>query len=291
MKSIMSNVSEKFVHYDEELSARPLRETDRGLLDDLFARFPVRFLTPRLNIERYGLDGPVIRAWGATRNSGDSPLYGLMFRLNNTIIAVDANGSCAAAFCRVLDTEIGVAGVRGSIELVEGIRDLVRFYQPGDLERSTCMWLRQPPFIDDVPIEAARRATMGDIDLLSAMYREAGPMYRSRANVAEKLADSRVFVVEEPELGRRAARICSCALLAPEGGDAGLVAGVYTLHAARNRGYAAAVVGALSLDLQKDHKLPVLFYENPIAGRVYSRLGYEPCDDWGVLYLTRRISR
>jgi len=116
-------------------------------------------------------------------------------------------------------------------------------------------------------------------------------MYRSRANVAEKLADSRVFVIEEPEIGRRAARICSCALLAPEGADAGLIAGVYTIHAARGRGYAAAVVGAISIDLQRDNKLPVLFYENPTAGRVYSRLGFEPCDDWGVLYLTRRMSR
>ena len=126
---------------------------------------------------------------------------------------------------------------------------------------------------------------MRDIEMLARLYQDAGAMYRSRANVAAKLAESRVFVVEEPALGRRPARIASCALLSPEGSDAGLIGGVYTMPAARNKGYAAACVSALAEDIQRDSKLPVLFYENPVAGSLYRRLGFEECGRWGVLYL------
>jgi predicted GNAT family acetyltransferase len=126
---------------------------------------------------------------------------------------------------------------------------------------------------------------MSDLDLLAQLYQDAGLMYRSRANVAAKLTESRVFVVQEPALGRRPARIASCALLSPEGSDAGLIGGVYTMPAARNKGYAAACVSALAEDLRREGKLPVLFYENPAAGSLYRKLGFEECGRWGVIYL------
>ena len=58
----------------------------------------------------------------------------------------------------------------------------------------------------------------------------------------------------------------------------------------RGRGYAAAVVSYLSLYLQQRGKLPVLFYENPVAGRVYRRLGFEEVGRWAVLYLAPAAS-
>ena len=70
-----------------------------------------------------------------------------------------------------------------------------------------------------------------------------------------------------------------------EGTDAGLIGGVFTAASARGRGYASACTAALSLDLQRDGKLPCLFYENPAAGRVYRRLGFEEAGQWAVLYL------
>ena len=138
----------------------------------------------------------------------------------------------------------------------------------------------------------SRRASMQDIEMLAALYHDAGSMYRSRANVATKLAETRVYVVEEPELGRRPARIASCALLSPEGSDAGLIGGVYTMPAARGKGYAAACVSALAAEIQRERKLPVLFYENPAAGSLYRKLGFEEVSGrWAVLYLGAATER
>ena len=51
------------------------------------------------------------------------------------------------------------------------------------------------------------------------------------------------------------------------------------------KGYAAACTALLCEDLQRDNKMPCLFYENPIAGKVYRRLGFEDASRWAVLYL------
>ena len=269
---------------------RSLTQADSALLADLCARHPIRLLTPRLNIDLYGFQGPTLRSWGAFLPDGVT-MIGLLFRLNNTMIAVDAEGACSAAFTAIIDAETGVAGIRGSVEVVSGIQAGLKRYTPTDWEDSYFLRLMRPPACPPETLALARRASMDDLDKLAALYAEAGTMYRSRANVATKLVETRVYVVEEPALGRRPVRIASCALLSPEGYDAGLIGGVFTLPAARGKGYAAAVVSALSLALQNDGKLSCLFYENPIAGRVYRRLGFEEYDRWAVLYLAPRQDR
>jgi predicted GNAT family acetyltransferase len=267
------------------LIARPLTAADAPDFARLCARDPCRMLTPRLNIEAHGFDGPVVHAWGAFAADG-AEMVGLMLRFSNTVIPVDRDGECAAVFAPIIDTEPGLAGMRGTSELVADLQALLRRYQATDWEDSFHLRLLHPPHCAPETLTLARRARPEDLDRLAALYAEAGSMYRSRANVAAKLDTTRVFVAEEPATLRRPARIVSCALLNVEGHDAGLIGGVYTHPQARGRGYAAACTARLSLDLLNDGKMPCLFYENPVAGRVYRRLGFEDAGRWAVLYLT-----
>jgi uncharacterized protein len=245
----------------------------------------MRALTPRLNIEAHGFQGKIVRSWGAFA-ADQVELIGLLLRYGNTAVVVDHDGACAEPFARLIDKETNLAGVRGSVEVVTGIQALLRRYTPVDWEDSYFMVLKHPPLLPPETRALARRATPADLAMLTELYSGAGGMYRSRANVATKLAERRVFVVEEPPLGKRPARIASCALLNVEGADAGLIGGVYTLPSARGKGYAAACTALLSADLQKDMKMPCLFYENPIAGKVYRRLGFQDASRWAVLYLS-----
>lgn len=223
------------------------------------------------------------RAWGAF--AGEE-LEGVLLRFGNIAIVADADGRCGTAFAAVVDADPSVAGVRGTIETCRSVQAALKRYHVTNWETSAFLRLRCPPVCPPGTMALARRTHPDDLDRLAALYAGAGPMYRDRANVAGKLAERRVFVVEEPEQGRRPARIASCALLNVEGRDAGLIGGVYTLPDARGKGYAAACTAALSLDLQRDGKLPCLFYENPVAGRVYRRLGFEEVGQWAVLYLS-----
>ena len=266
------------------LIVRLLTPDDGPALERLFRRDPLRFLTPRMNLEVYGFDQEIVRPWGAFTPDG-SELEGLFLRYSNTIIVADLDGSTASVFAPLIDNESGVAGVRGTVETVRRIRANLRRYTQNGIEQSIFMQLRMPPRCPPEILPLARRACPDDLDMLAALYSGAFTMFRTRANVASKLAETRVYVVDEPASTRQPVRILSCALLNMEGRDAGLIGGVFTHANARGHGYAAACTAALSLDLQRDGKLPCLFYENPVAGRIYRNMGFEEAGQWAVLYL------
>lgn len=267
---------------------RPLTADDAPAFAELYAHDPVRYLPVWLNLEREGWQSPQVRCWGAFDAADSRVLRGILIRFGNTLMAVDADGSCGAVFARIADSQSGLAGVRGTSETVWAMTSAVQSYAPANVEESRYLRLMQPPQCAPERLGKARRATLSDLNALAALYASAGDMYRSRSNVESKLRNERVFVAEEPASILRPARIVSCALINVEGSDAGVIGGVFTLPEVRGKGYAGACTAALSLDLQRDGKTPYLFYENPIAGMVYRHMGYEEVGSWMVLYLSAR---
>jgi GNAT superfamily N-acetyltransferase len=264
------------------LLVRPLVVADAEACARLFETDTNRFLTAHINLEVYGYQNEALPAWGAF---DEGRLEGVLFRYANMVVIVDRDGRTAASFASIIDGQEGLLGARGSLEAIYGLRASLQRYRAVGLEVSPFMRLDGPPQCEESLLRLARRATMGDLDKLADLYAAAGNMYRSRPNVMGKLSSGRVFVVEEPIGHSSAVRIVSCALLNVESKHVGLIGGVYTRPEARGHGYAAACTAALALDLQKDGKLPCLFYENPVAGRVYRRLGFKEVSMWGLLYL------
>lgn len=257
---------------------RLLTPEDASVCEQLFKTDWNRYLTAQVNLEVYGYNRGEVSSWGAF--DGEA-LVGILFRYVNMVVLVDADGGTVPSFAPLVDLQEGLAGARGSWEAMQALRHVLQRYCSTSLELSPFMRLDVPPRCSEDLLRLARRATMDDLDELADLYAGAGTMYRSRPNVMNKLKSGRVFVVDDPSTQR----IVSCALLNVESSRVGIIGGVYTHPTVRGRGYAAACTAALSIDLQKDGKLPCLFYENPVAGRVYSRLGFREVCAWGLLYL------
>lgn len=61
-----------------------------------------------------------------------------------------------------------------------------------------------------------------------------------------------------------------------------MIVGVGTIEECRGKGYASEVMKKLCSDLLKEDKVPCLFYNNPAAGRIYHRLGFEDIGRWAL---------
>src|SRR5579871_945832 len=170
----------------------PLSSGDEAAFLALCARHPLRLLTPRMNYEAHGFSGGGLRFWGAFTQDR-SEILGILIRMNNTMIAVDGDGSCSGLFAHAIDLLEDIAGIRGTVDTVSGIQAALQRYIPTDWEDSPFMRLLRPPACPPETLALARRAIPEDLDMLAALYAEAGVMHRSRANVAGKLAESRVF--------------------------------------------------------------------------------------------------
>ncbi len=260
---------------------RLLTDDDQRKCLQFCAREEAELLTLKMNLEVYGLNGPILQGWGAFCGN---EISGILLRYNNTLIAADTDGSNADLFAPIIDDQRGIAGIRGSDRLLRRLRDCLTYHSPIGMETSVFMHCTRAITKTGASANIARKASYSDLDRLSELYAGAQLMYRGRSNVAAKLSESRVWIVED----ERRHRIVSCALLNMESSEAGLIGGVYTLPSARGKGYASACTEALSADLQKDGKLPCLFYENPAAGRIYRKLGFEETAFWSLLYLEPR---
>lgn len=79
-------------------------------------------------------------------------------------------------------------------------------------------------------------------------------------------------------------RMISTASTSAENSESAMVVGVATAKEFRGKGYASAVVSALCKDCFARGKSYIcLFYSNPVAGRIYNRIGFQELGEYGML--------
>lgn len=79
-------------------------------------------------------------------------------------------------------------------------------------------------------------------------------------------------------------RMVSIASTSAENSESAMVVGVATVSECRGRGYASAVVKELCRDcFRRGKKYLCLFYDNPVAGRIYNRIGFKELGEYGML--------
>ncbi|MEG0328157.1 MAG: GNAT family N-acetyltransferase [Erysipelothrix sp.] len=84
-----------------------------------------------------------------------------------------------------------------------------------------------------------------------------------------------------------AGKLVSIASYVAKTADAAMIIGVCTDEHFQKRGYASAIVKLMSDDLYAEGRKGVLFYTNPVAARIYERLGYKPYARYHMIDLKR----
>lgn len=81
---------------------------------------------------------------------------------------------------------------------------------------------------------------------------------------------------------RKDGKIISVASSTAETDGLAMIIGVATLEEYRGHGYASEIMKKLCMDLLREDKVPCLFYNNPAAGRIYHRIGFEDIGRWAL---------
>ncbi len=97
---------------------------------------------------------------------------------------------------------------------------------------------------------------------------------------SERLADDLLNQKNYSMIIKKDQQVISHAMSAAHTQNGAMIIGVYTLKAFRHQGLARNVVGSISAYLLSKNMTPVLFYDNPDAGKLYHDLGYETIDQW-----------
>ncbi|MEI5908804.1 GNAT family N-acetyltransferase [Bacillus spongiae] len=130
-------------------------------------------------------------------------------------------------------------------------------------------------------MESVKKANVDHIEEIVDLYDQI-PEFESTEGVERKRRNmvegvSRTYFIE------RDGKMIAAASTAAENTLSAMVVGVCTLPAYQKQGYATRCISKLTADVLAEGKELCLFYDNPDAGKIYKRLGFEEIDEW-VIY-------
>lgn len=264
----------------EEVAVKLLSEPDQPVLRDVLDREPYYNLFMIGDLEWLGIAAPELFYWG---QFVDDQLVGVAMRYKRNWHFYDAGGADLSAFAEAIDLYPEDATVNGRDSLVEGILGYLQQSKVlSDHHSYYCSLPRDARLAK--PGYPTRRATVADVDALVEHYATAGEMSRDGATIRSCLEHNRIFVTELE------GTIVSAALTNVETGSMAMIGGVFTPEPLRGRGYASAAMAALCTSLLSDGCQPCLFYDDPAAGTIYRRLGFEDIGPWRLVFLEHQPS-
>jgi len=254
---------------------KKLSERDHEVVFPFLKREPSFNLFMIGDIEVYGYETDFQELWGDFDEAG--VLRGVLLRYYEHFV-VSGLGYDRAGFLTIMRgyPVQGVSGSRGS--LLDFEEDLKGF---GLVVRDTYFAECKCPVLFDsnVEVKLADVADAWRIAVLESQLEEFSEQI-SLVDYAEQIVKrfeagaGRTYYVEVE--GEMVSLVSSTA----ENSLSAMIVGVATLPAFRKRGYVSAILSRMLGDLLAEKESVCLFYDNPKAGAIYKRIGFEDIGMW-----------
>lgn len=228
------------------------------------------------DIENYGFETPFLEYWGQFE---DDTLTGILMRYHDgfTVYAedrVDVEG--VMAIISEYDPETLCGGKRLLKQFAEKItygtqRDtyFAKLDHTGQLVNT--------PLIDQV-----RKTQLSEINDIQFLLEERIDEFDQLEDIERKVSNYESGATRGYHLRSEDGKLVASAETAAENSQSAMVIAVATDPNHRHKGYATTVMSKLCGDLLEEGKSLCLFYDNPSAGDVYKRIGFQDIDIWSM---------
>jgi GNAT superfamily N-acetyltransferase len=267
---------------------RRLGEADRASVTALLSASPQLNLYLLGNLEANGFDADFCEFFGDVEGriengGGNGRVRGVINRYTTGWTVYGEPGADWARLGAVVDAHAVVADrLQDNPGGVASFMPYLRRYRAASLTEDHLMELPEGALQPQAAREGfvVRKATLADLDGLVGLFADAGDMARTPMGVERPLRDRRVW------LALREGEVVSAALTNAETSTLAMIGGVYTAPAWRGHGLSQAVCSGLCAELMATGRQPILYWHNPAAGRVYTKLGFRPIGTWRSVRLT-----
>jgi len=262
--------------YNESM-IRKATPQDLPAIEALCATDSSRLLFIDGDIEQNGLETDYQETW---IDRHDDRITGIFLRYHtNFVFALKDTLDDIEGFEALIDDRIHmISSTQKDIDkLPQSVKALFEFRT---LYFCECKTLN-PDRSGIIPEEAGAKDAQGIVELLSMITEfvssQGHSTQQERTETMKRRFEEgkiRSFVIKED------GKIVAHASTSAESKTGAMVVAVATHPDYRKKGYAKAVVSALTDTVLKQGKTPCLFYDNPEAGKIYHDLGYVTFDLW-----------
>lgn len=257
---------------------RKLTEQDRKMCMDFTAHKPAENLFIIGDIEAFGFDSDFQDVWGDFDDAGQMRAVLLRYRENYIVFAPEPHGFNALAIAETIQASIKPG------DMISGLASVVREVLPHmerEPEKLRETYYAKCEALKDlsVPTSAVRKGTVKDVPRIAALYDQIAE-FEQNDNRSEGLRTSMEEGVSRCFYIEKEAHMVSAAMTTAENSMSAMVVGVCTLPGCKKKGYASACMMALCFELLAEGKYLCLFYDNPDAGTIYKKIGFQDIGKW-----------
>ena len=269
---------------------RLLTEQDRERVLEYVSAEPEMAVFITGDIEQFGMDEPVnVYAF----EEPDGYWDGIVLRFYANYVCYSASprfdARAMASFIRDSTGNAYFGSINGKYQVIAALAGYLDELDMRSLNLAKCTSLKLDKVAPAPDGTVIRRLTPDDYDELFALLGkmdEYRGLYVDRRAVAlakqQKAADEAHGCVTYGAFSDGV--LVSTAATSAVSSESAMVVGVGTRDDMRGYGFATAVVAKLCQDAFADGKqFLTLFYENPSAGRIYQRIGFEPAGRYAML--------
>ncbi|MGD7052550.1 GNAT family N-acetyltransferase [Sutcliffiella horikoshii] len=257
---------------------RRLAEADHEKCFDFLGEQPAENLFIIGDIEAYGYEKDFQRLWGEFNEDGE--LIAVLLNYEENFIPYAKGAFDAEGFANIMLND-------PKFTMMSGLKDVTARIEPFVMHRlkrkrqtyyAKCTALSHE-LVATVDTSKVIQAIPEDADRLVQLLKSVPEFSDSIITVERKkrvLAEgvSRSFFVEEEGM------MVSTASTTAENTVSAMVVGVATLEKFKKKGYATQCMVKLCNQLLQEGKELCLFYDNPSAGVIYKRIGFQDIGFW-----------
>ncbi|KHE69584.1 GNAT family N-acetyltransferase [Halobacillus sp. BBL2006] len=256
---------------------RRLSQKDDPACQNLLSRKPAENLFIIGDIENFGYEQEFQKVWGDFTDDGD--LIAVLLKYRSNYICYAEHNFDAKGLAEVINNDLDFKELSGLEEMTE---KLLPYIERTSLRTRTLYYAKcesNQQLDTSLNHSEVRMAAVEDVPKIVALQ-DSVPEFEKDRTRADSLTkgmengSSRTFYLE------RDGKIVSSASTTAENSMSAMVVGVCTHANYKQRGFASLCMTRLCKELLSEGKMLCLFYDNPAAGSIYKRIGFEDIGKW-----------
>ncbi|MEH6990973.1 GNAT family N-acetyltransferase [Cytobacillus firmus] len=264
---------------------RQLTEQDHEMCFSLLKQQPAENLFIIGDIEAYGYEQEFQKVWGDFGEDGK--LKAVLLKYEENFIPYTAGDFNAKGFAEIMLEDPKFGMMSGLKAVTAEIEPYVshRIKRKRETYYAKCTKLNA----EGVEVSAVCQAVPEDAEQLVELLNSIPEFSDSAITVERKRrglkdSSSRSFFIKED------GKMVSTASTTAENSLSAMVVGVATKSEFKKKGYATQCMVKLCRQLLSENKELCLFYDNPAAGAIYKRIGFEDTGFWMMYTIDKKMS-
>lgn len=232
------------------------------------------------DIENFGYDTDFQKLWGE-KDKSTGLFTAVLLKYYNSYIFYSTNEADFEGFAKIVED--------GNYDVLSGKEESVINLEPflNNFKRKEMFFAELKTFKYNDINENVKKAEVYDLDEILELREQIDefsdiPTNKEAFKKGIESGSGRIYYV------KRDNKIVSVAGTTAENSLSAMVVGVCTLKEYRKQGIVTECIKKLCADVIADGKTLCLFYDNPEAGKIYIKIGFEEIGKW-TMFINKKV--